>query len=70
MPSVEIVEISPRVGLRSGPARLTTAGKMTLIGFAEAAGARRIEAAQWLSDKLGKHVPGMLEKAGPVPAAA
>ncbi len=29
-----------------------------------------IGAAQWLGDKLGKRVPGMLEKAGPFPAAA
>ncbi|MCG8544813.1 MAG: hypothetical protein MJE12_11455 [Alphaproteobacteria bacterium] len=47
-----------------------TAGKVTLIGLAVAAGARRIEAAQRLSDKLGKRVPGIREKAGRVPAAA
>ena len=29
-----------------------------------------IEAAQWLGQRLGKRLPGMLEKAGPFPAAA
>ena len=42
MPSVEIVEVSPRDGLQSETARLTTAEKVDLIGLATAAGAHRV----------------------------
>ena len=49
MPSVEIVEVSPRDGLQSETARLTTAEKVDLIGLATAAGAHRVEAASFVN---------------------
>ena len=58
MPSVEIVEVSPRDGLQSEQVRLTTAEKVELIGLAVAAGARRIEAASFVNPK---RVPQMAD---------
>ena len=58
MPSVEIVEVSPRDGLQSEQARLTAAEKVALIGLAAAAGARRIEAASFVNPK---RVPQMAD---------
>ncbi len=58
MPSIEIVEVSPRDGLQSEQARLTTAEKVELIGLAVAAGARRVEAASFVNPK---RVPQMAD---------
>ena len=58
MLSVEIVEVSPRDGLQSEQARLTTAEKVELVGLAVAAGARRIEAASFVNPK---RVPQMAD---------
>ena len=58
MRTVEIVEVSPRDGLQSEQATLTTAEKVALIGLAVAAGARRIEAASFVNPK---RVPQMAD---------
>ena len=58
MPSVEIVEVSPRDGLQSETVRLSTAEKVELIGLAVAAGASRVEAASFVNPK---RVPQMAD---------
>ena len=58
MPSVEIVEVSPRDGLQSETARFTAAEKVELIGLAVAAGVHRIEAASFVNPK---RVPQMAD---------
>ena len=58
MPSVEIGEVSPRDGLQSEQAGLTTTEKVELISLAVAAAARRIEASRFVNPK---RVPQMAD---------
>ena len=46
---IELVEVSPRDGLQNEPTVLSTQDKVSLIGRAEAAGVRRIEAASFVN---------------------
>jgi len=54
----ELVEVSPRDGLQNEPTVLSTDDKASLIGRAEAAGARRIEVASFVNPRL---VPQMAD---------
>ncbi len=58
--SVEIVDVSPRDGLQSDPAMVTTDTKAELIGRLISAGLRRIEAASFVNPK---RVPQMADAA-------
>ncbi len=55
---IELVEVSPRDGLQNEPTVLSTDDKASLIGRAEAAGARRIEVASFVNPRL---VPQMAD---------
>jgi hydroxymethylglutaryl-CoA lyase len=58
MPSVELVEVSPRDGLQNDDVFLDTPTKIELIGRAVAAGVRRVEVASFVNPK---RVPQMAD---------
>jgi hydroxymethylglutaryl-CoA lyase len=58
MPSLTIVEVSPRDGLQNEPVVLSTDAKVELIGRLVAAGARRVEAVSFAHPRL---VPAMAD---------